>query len=125
MLNERIILSTLEDIAFSLELIKDRCSDINSCDDFLKNNEGLERLDGISMRLIAIGEGFKNIDKLSQNKLLVNYPSIPWKQVKGIRDILSHHYFNLDAEIIFEICENSIEKLLRVAKEIITDIKRA
>jgi len=67
------------------------------------SHDGLLKLDGISMRLIAIGEGFKNIDKLSDNKLLTNYPNIPWKQVKGIRDILSHHYFDLDAETIFEI----------------------
>jgi len=100
----RMIISTLEDIKFSLELIKDRCKDINSSDDFIDNNSGLEKLDSISMRLIAIGEGFKNIDKLSESKLLNNYPNIPWKQVKGIRDILSHHYFDLDAETIFEIC---------------------
>lgn len=25
------------------------------------------------MRLVAIGEGFKNIDKLSDNQLLLNY----------------------------------------------------
>jgi uncharacterized protein with HEPN domain len=39
------------------------------------------------MRLVAIGEGFKNIDKLSNNELLKNYPNIPWKNVKGIRNI--------------------------------------
>ncbi len=120
--NKKMILSTLEDVKFSLELIKRRCKEITSCDDFLKDDEGLEKLDSISMRLIAIGEGFKNIDKLSQNKLLKNYPTIPWKQVKGIRDILSHHYFDLDAEIIFEICKNNIEELLHVTKQIIFDV---
>ena len=74
------------------------------------------------MRLIAIGEGFKNIDKLSQNELLKNYPEIPWKQVKGIRDILSHHYFDLDAEVIFEICKKNTEELLHVTKQIIFDM---
>lgn len=54
-----------------------------------------------------MGERFKNIDKLSNNELLKNYPNIPWKNVKGIRDILSHHYFDLDAEVIFAICKNT------------------
>ncbi len=29
---------------------------------------------------IGIGEGFKNIDKLSDKKILINYSQIPWKQ---------------------------------------------
>jgi len=126
MLNDKnkMMVSTLEDIKFSLELIQSRCKNINSSDDFLEDDNGLEKLDSISMRLIAIGEGFKNIDKLSDNKLLVNYPNIPWKQVKGIRDILSHHYFDLDAETIFELCQNDIGELLSTTVEIITDIKR-
>lgn len=82
-----MILSTLDDIKYSLELIKTRAKDINSSDDFIKDEIGIERLDSIAMRLVPIGEGFKNIDKLSNNQLLLNYPNIPWKQIKGIRDI--------------------------------------
>jgi uncharacterized protein with HEPN domain len=107
----RMILSTLDDIIYSIELINKRFKDIKSSDDFLKNDTGLEKLDGISMRLIAIGEGFKNIDKLSDKRILVKYPQIPWKDVKGIRDILSHHYFDLDAEVIFGICNNNVSDL--------------
>ncbi len=121
--NVELILSTLEDIDFSIKLIIKRFDGIKSDDDFLKDDEGLEKLDSISMRLVAIGEGFKNIDKLSKKSLLKNYPSIPWQQVKGIRDILSHHYFNLDAEIIFEICKNDIQELLSVTNQIISDLK--
>jgi len=118
----RMILSTLEDIKYSLDLIISRCEKINSSDDFLKDDFGLQKLDSISMRLIAIGEGFKNVDKLSNRELLENYPNIPWKQVKGIRDILSHHYFDLDAETIFDICENSLDELLSTTIQIMDDI---
>ena len=90
---KEMILSTLEDIKYSLELIQKRAKNINSSDDFLQDENGLEKLDSISMRLVAIGEGFKNIDKLSNNQLLKNYPNIPWKNVKGIRDILSHLFY--------------------------------
>jgi len=124
MLNDkdRMILSTLEDIQTSIELIIKRCEGIKASDDFLDEEDGLLKLDSISMRLIAIGEGFKNIDKLSDSKLLTNYPNIPWKQVKGIRDILSHHYFDLDAETIFEICQNDISELLATTIKIIEDV---
>jgi len=120
---ELMILSTLEDIIISLELIKDRSANITSSDGFLDDENGLLKLDAISMRLIAVGEGFKNIDKLSDNTLLKKYSHIPWKEVKGIRDILSHHYFQLDAEIIFDICQHDLEQLLNTAKKIVEDIK--
>ena len=123
MLKDKMIVSTLEDIRISLELIVKRCADIDSSDDFLEDENGLLKLDSVSMRLIAVGEGFKNIDKLSDSKLLCQYPHIPWKQVKGIRDILSHHYFDLDAETIFEICQNDISKLLTTTLIIIEDMK--
>ena len=74
------------------------------------------------MRLIAIGEGFKNIDKLSDKQILINYPQIPWKDVKGVRDILSHHYFDLDSEVIFGICKHNIDDLLNISNQIKSDL---
>jgi uncharacterized protein with HEPN domain len=118
-----MLLSTLEEIIFSLNLIQKRFQNILTSDDFLTDEQGIEKLDSISMRLIAIGEGFKNIDKLSNYQLLPNYPQIPWKQVKGIRDILSHHYFDLDAETIFEICKKDITPLLETAIKMMDELK--
>ena len=120
---KEMLLSTLEDIKYSLELILKRANNINSSDDFLKDENGLQKLDSIAMRLSAIGEGFKNIDKLSNNELLKNYPNIPWKNVKGIRDILSHHYFDMDAEVIFDLCKKDINELFETTIQIIKDIK--
>jgi uncharacterized protein with HEPN domain len=123
--NDRLLIlrSTLEDIITSLKLIQQRFQSIKSPDDFLKDEHGLEKLDSISMRLIAIGEGFKNVDKLTDFQLLEKYPQIPWKQVKGVRDILSHHYFDLDAETIYEICANEIDGLLSVTMMILDEVK--
>jgi len=118
-----MVLSTLEDIQFSIKLISQRFEVIESSDDFLADENGLEKLDGISMRLVAIGEGFKNIDKLTDKKLLSNYPTVDWKGVKGVRDILSHHYFQLDAETIFEICDEHLDELLTVTNKMIVYVE--
>ncbi|CAA6804482.1 MAG: Unknown protein [uncultured Sulfurovum sp.] len=90
---------------------------------FLANEDGLEKLDGISMRLVAIGEGFKNIDKLTDKKLLPNYPKVNRKGVKGVRDILSHNYFDLDAETIFMICDKYLDELLNATNKMLFDMK--
>ncbi len=114
-----MLLSILEDIRNSIELILERFETIETSDDFFDDSNGLERLDGISMRLIAIGEGFKNVDKLTDNKLLLLYSQINWNGVKGVRDILSHHYFQIDAETIFDICDNNLDELLSVVETMI------
>jgi len=120
---ELMLLSTLEDIRISIALILERFETIETSDDFFDDANGLEKLDSISMRLIVIGEGFKNIDKLTDNKLLNKYPYIDWNGVKGVRDVLSHHYFQIDAEIIFDICEHHLLELLDVVEKIIIEVK--
>lgn len=117
------IVSTLENILFSLTLIQDRFASIKSSDDFLDNETGLEHLDSISMRLVAIGEGFKNIDKLTDSQLLLKYESIEWKGIKGIRDKLSHHYFDIDSEIIFDICDTKLSDLFTVTNDMLNFIR--
>ena len=118
-----MLLSTLEDIVYSLQLIQKRFECIESSGDFLADENKLEKLDSISMRLVAIGEGFKNIDKLTDKTLLKQYAQIDWRGVKGIRDILSHHYFDLDAEIIFNICDMQLNELLSVSESMITVLR--
>jgi uncharacterized protein with HEPN domain len=120
---QKDLISTLENILLSIQLIQDRFSSIESSDDFFDTKVGLEHLDSISMRLIAIGEGFKNIDKLTSNQLLQQYNEVDWKGIKGIRDKLSHHYFDIDSEIIFDICDTNIEELLEITTKMLNDIK--
>jgi len=74
------------------------------------------------MKLIAIGESFKNIDKITNGELLINYPEIEWKKIKGIRDFMSHHYFDIDPDVIFDICKNKINMLYKVTKKIKNDL---
>lgn len=35
-----------------------------------------------------------------------------WKGAKGMRDIISQHYFDLDAEVVFSICKDRIPGLI-------------
>lgn len=120
--DKELVLDTLEQIRDALVVVKKRCSYAKSADDFCDTEEGQEKLDSICMKLIAVGESLKSIDKLTDKKLLVQYPHIKWKEIKGIRDILSHHYFDLDAVVIYDICNDEIAQLLITINQIIEDI---
>ncbi len=122
--DKELLLDTLEQIRDALVTVEKRCSFAKHADDFCDTEEGQEKLDSICMKLIAVGESLKNIDKLTDKKLLVQYPHIKWKEIKGIRDILSHHYFDLDAVVIFDICNDEIVQLLITVNQIIEDINK-
>ena len=47
---------------------------------------------------------------------------IPWKNVMGVRDIIVHHYFDVDADEIFRICQEDIPQLLQVIRKMLNDL---
>lgn len=77
------------------------------------------------MKLIAMGESLKNLDKVTNKSLLKKYTEIDWKKVIGMRDVITHHYFDLDAEIVFDVCENHIEELANTINKIIEELNSA
>ena len=99
-----------------------RFEPIKSADDFASSEVGMEKLDAICMRLIAIGESLKNLDKATNNALFPQYPQVDWKKATGMRDIISHHYFDLNAEAIFTACKDKIEPLASTVKRMLEDL---
>ena len=120
--DKSLVIDILHQIIDAIEIIQKRCKYAKVEDDFCITEEGQEKLDSICMKLIAVGESLKNIDKITNKELLVKYTSVEWKKIKGIRDILSHHYFDLDANVIFEICTEHIDELLITLKQIRSDL---
>ena len=109
--SKSIALDILEDILTAIEKVEERTKEINTIDDFLCSSSGMVLLDATCMLLIAIGESLKNLDKTTNGVLLPTYPSIPWKNVKGLRDIIAHHYFDVDASQILWIIKNELSPL--------------
>lgn len=68
------------------------------------------------------GESIKNLDKLIKGNLLVLYPEIPWREVMGMRDIIVHHYFEVDADVIFNTVKQNIPLLMATLKRMQKDL---
>ena len=112
----------LEDILSAIEKLEERTKDIHSIDDFLNSSSGYILLDATCMLLIAIGESLKNLDKTTDGLLLPTYPSVPWRNVKGLRDIIAHHYFDVDASQILWIIKNEIAPLKKAIQFFIQEL---
>ena len=116
MFDRELVNEILNQILEATGRIERRSVGINSPDDFLATDTGIDKLDGICMMLIALGESLKNLDKITSGTLLVSHPEIDWKGAKGIRDIISHHYFDLNAEVVFSVCMDRLPNLVRAIK---------
>jgi len=101
----------LKFILASIEMIKKRFRDIHTSDDFLYSEEGMTNLDAISMRLQSIGEALKNIDKRDREFLLEVADKTYWSNIIKTREIITHHYIDIDSETIFMICDEKLEEL--------------
>ena len=125
MFDRELTLEILHQIYKSTQTILKRFEPIKSAEDFIESDIGLEKLDAICMQLIAIGESLKNLDKITDYSLLPKYPQIEWKKVKGMRDVISHNYFDLNAEAIYDVCQNHIDKLAQIIKKMIDEISHS
>lgn len=107
------IIDILDLMHESLKLIRERFSRIGISDDFVSTSEGITVLDAITMRLQVIGESVKRIQKVNP-AFLKQYSQIEWDKIAKLRDLVSHHYEQVDHEIIYDICKAHIPKLNEV-----------
>ncbi len=112
----------LRQILQALQTILQRFEPVKSPDDFTGSPAGMEKLDSICMLLIAVGENLKNLDKVTGGSLLPHYPQVDWKKAKGMRDLISHHYFEVDADVIYHVCDNYLDPMAQTIAQIINEL---
>ena len=120
MYNEMLV-EKLNLILESIGLIEERFMKISVPDDLVLSPNGVMILDSISMRLQVIGEQVKGIDKLEQ-QLFTRYPQVHWQNIMRLRNLISHHYQDIDHEMIFSICSNDLPALKSTLVKILGDI---
>lgn len=124
MYDKELTIEILKQVLNALNTIRRRFEPIKHSDDFISSPEGLEKLDAICMQLIAVGESLKKIDKISNQSLFSKYPEINWQGAKAMRDIITHHYFDIDSEVVFDVCRSKISPMILVIERILTDFNK-
>jgi uncharacterized protein with HEPN domain len=124
MYDRALVLGILRQIDEALETICDRSSRVSSAEELTETPSGQEKLDSLCMLFIAIGESLKHIDKITDGTLFANYPEIDWRGAIGFRDIIAHHYFDIDAEQVFWICSHEVTPLSITIKQMISNLEK-
>jgi len=123
MYDRQVLLYELSQILEALEQVPRRTSGIKQPLDFRDGNRGRDSLDGVLVIFIACGEAFKHIDKVTASAFLSKYENVDWRKVIGLRDVIAHHYFDVDVEQIFAICQHRVPVLIETVRAMITDVK--
>jgi uncharacterized protein with HEPN domain len=122
MFDRDLAISIISQIRYSIALIQSRFVGVLTSEDFLETDSGLIRLDAICMQLIVIGENVKALDRVTDKQFLPRYPEMPWKRITGMRDMLSHNYFTVDAEVVFQTCSEDILELDTILGRMLNDL---
>lgn len=69
----------------------------------------------------VIGEAAKKIPPTVRGK----YPSVPWKEMAGMRDKVIHFYFGVDKEAVWLVVKERIPALKPVMEQILRDTEKA
>jgi len=74
-------------------------------------------MDAVQKRLEVMGEAVKGLDASLKGR----HPDVPWQRIAGMRDVLSHGYFGVDLNRVWEVAVRDLPvlraQLLKVMEE--------
>ncbi|MGH4007048.1 MAG: HepT-like ribonuclease domain-containing protein [Pseudonocardiaceae bacterium] len=97
----------LEDVLAAAEAIRDHLTRGSSEDGLV--------YDAVRVRLIEIGEAVKGIGP----GVLERKPSIPWSDMAGMRDYLTHRYFDADHAIVSATVDRNLPPLVDAVRRLL------
>ena len=87
-----------------------------SCEKILRFTAGLSQsdligdertYDAVVRNLEIVGEAAKHISEEVRDQL----PDIEWRKAAGLRDMLTHVYFGIDNDILWDVIQNKVPRL--------------
>jgi uncharacterized protein with HEPN domain len=73
--------------------------------------------DAVKLRLIEIGEAVKGIQSAGVDLVKLE-PNIPWSKIAGMRDLIAHHYWKVDVDLLWRTATKSTSDLKRAVRKL-------
>ena len=61
-------------------------------------------VDAVERNLEIIGEATANLP----DEVLARWPEVPWRYMKGVRNLLAHEYFGVDVGILWQTIQEDL-----------------
>ncbi|NCJ07806.1 DUF86 domain-containing protein [Synechococcales cyanobacterium C] len=102
---------TLIDIVAAIKLILHYVEGV----DFDSLAANIEKQDAILRRITIIGEATKRLSKDFREQ----HPNIPWKEISGMRDVITHDYDEVDLDEVWTVVNTNLPDLLNYIEPLI------
>jgi uncharacterized protein with HEPN domain len=80
-------------------------------------NEDEMRQSAILYQIMIVGEAVKRLSP----EFRVQHSQVPWKQMAGMRDVLTHQYDEVDLDVVWEVVQSDIPQLLSLIQPLFPD----
>ena len=80
--------------------------------------------DAVVARLLQVGEAVKGA-QAGGIDLATLAPQIPWAQIAGMRDLLSHQYWRTDPQTVWAVVDKDLKPLEAAARKLRSVLRRA
>lgn len=107
-------LDFLRDIEEAIERIQEYTTSL-TWEDYLRERK---TQDAVVRNLEVIGEATRNLS----DAFRLQHPSIPWRNMVGTRDRLTHHYFGVNQEVVWQIVEKDLPGLKDQISQLIREL---
>ena len=76
----------------------------------------IKKQDAILRRIAIIGEATKRLSKDFREQ----HPTIPWKEIAGMRDVITHDYDEVDLDEVWTVIDENLPHLLDYIKPLVS-----
>ena len=121
--NKDRVLSQTDFVIGEMKFAIETTKDVPDESYFATTSAGMILFRSSCMCIQNVAEGFRQIDSHTGGELLPQYKGVPWKSIKGIRNLLAHEYLSVEEPEILSILHQDLPKLLPVAETIKRDIE--
>ena len=110
--SERDPILYLEDIVLSMQRVQEYITGL----DFQHFKWDYKTVDAVIRNFEIIGEASKNLPE----NIKAKYPVVPWEEMYRLRNRITHEYFGIDYEIIWNIVTKQLPENFRDISEILS-----
>ena len=72
-------------------------------------------IDAVVRNFIVIGEAARYVPP----EITAHYPAVPWAKMRGLRNVVVHAYFDVDADILWETLRQDLPPLVPALRAIL------